>query len=82
MSNIIYAAIHIITESSDHYNLLVVMNDITNVKSITNELEASVSESPEYWSSYYVTTDSGYFEEDIRNIIQNLIDSYIYPSCL
>ena len=78
----IYAAIHIISESTDHYNLLVVIDDITNVKSIMNELEANVSESPEYWSSYYVTTDSGYFEEDIRNIIQNLIDSYIYPSCL
>lgn len=80
MSNIIYAAIHIISESTDHYNLLLVIDDITNVKSIMNELEANVSESPKYWSSYYVTTDSGYFQGDIRNIIENLIDSYTYPS--
>lgn len=72
MTQPIYAAIHIISENSDHYNLLLVIDDIKNISSIKKELKLKVSESPYYWSNYYVTTDSGYYEQDIYNIILGL----------
>ena len=54
----IYAAVHIISESTDHYNLLLEINDINDFEEIKNKILNQVSESPEHWSQLYVNTNN------------------------
>lgn len=71
-----YTAIHIITESSDHYNLLLCIENIKDKQIIKEQLINSVSESPEHWSIFYVTCEDNSNTATVKEIINELIDSY------
>lgn len=74
---LIYAAIHIITDSTEHYNLLILINDVDDIEEVKKQLTELIGESPAYWSDYYVTTNNVVNDEKIENIIESLIsESY------
>lgn len=50
----LYVAVHIVSESSDHYNLLICCEDKEDfIKQVSD-----VIEQPRYWSQYWVTTNN------------------------
>lgn len=74
-----YAAIHIISESSDHYNLLLLIENLDDIEAVKKQLEMAVLESPYYWSDYFVTTNDKKKDTKLKTIISSLMDDNDTP---
>ena len=73
MSKDLAVAVHIISASSDHYNILIHV-DINDKDDIAEQLKSNIMEEPAYWSDYYVTTNVSEYDRIIKDIIRELID--------
>lgn len=64
-------AIHIVSESCDHYNVLLENVELTDIK---EKLKESVTEPAGYWSDYYVTSSDWKSDNAIEGIIVEMIE--------
>lgn len=73
MSKNLAVAIHVVSESSDHYNILIYV-DIDDKENIKSQLEDNIMEGAAWWSDYFVTTNIPEYDRKIKDIIRELID--------
>lgn len=73
MSKNLAVAVHVISESSDHYNLLIYV-DIDDKANIKSQLEDNIIEGAAWWSDYFVSTNIPEYDRKIKDVIRELID--------
>lgn len=73
MSKNLAVAVHVISESSDHYNLLIYV-DIDDKENIKSQLEDNIIEGAAWWSDYFVSTNIPEYDRKIKDVIRELID--------
>lgn len=70
----IAAAIHIISESADHYNLLLEIVDYNDFETVKEQLVSSVMEHPAYWCDFFITTLDKQSQTILRDTVRRIID--------
>lgn len=73
MSKNLAVAVHVISESADHYNILIYV-DIDDKENIKSQLENNIMEGAAWWSDYFVSTNVPEYDRKIKDIIRELID--------
>lgn len=73
MSKNLAVAVHVVSESSDHYNILIYV-DINDKENIKSQLENNIMEGAAWWSDYFVSTNVPEYDRKIKDVIRELID--------
>lgn len=73
MSKNLAVAVHVVSESSDHYNILIYV-DIDDKENIKSQLEDNIMEGAAWWSDYFVSTNIPEYDRKIKDVIRELID--------
>lgn len=73
--NLLVVAIHLVTESCDHYNLLRYLNEDDIVNDLIKQLEDCLNHELPYVSQYYFTTNISEKNRELEQGFQAYLDN-------
>lgn len=66
--NGLFVAVHIVTESCDHYNFLLSIKDVSN---FISQIKDNMGEEMAHISNYYITTNVNEFDKILENALSD-----------